>query len=82
MTDDRLHRNQLSIFEKFLIADGWTICTNNMEHQALRAWKLNFKGIKKKWCIINEPVDKDSNFLISPNFSAGIVLQFKRGLKG
>lgn len=74
-----LHRSQLDHFEQWLIDDGWTICAQRQEHQALRAWKMNYNGDKKKWCILNEPVDLDSDFLVAPKFSVSLVKSFIRG---
>jgi len=74
----QMPKNLLPKFAGFLIEDGWSIHAHPEPNQALKAWKLNFKGEKKKWCIINHSTDIDADDCMITSFSTPMTEAFFR----
>lgn len=73
-----IKKELLPRFERYLIEDGWTIQNRKELNQAVRACKPNFKGDKKKWCVINLSPNIDDEYCPVPNFSEYLVNDFHR----
>lgn len=64
-------------FQRFLTDDGWTMAVPEPT-QVLKAWKINFKGEKRKWCILNHSPDLDATECVIPHFSTPMTEDFFR----
>jgi hypothetical protein len=71
---DKAH---LGRFKQYLLDDGWEF-KEPEPMQALKAWKINFKGEKRKWCILNHSPNLDATELVIPAFSTPMTEDFFR----